>query len=206
MYGISQGHLLGSTYLALTPHIARGVLSVGGSGFSLIMMRSVNFGEFLTLIEQVVDDYVDHQKFVTMSQSTFDRVDSITYSPMVIGRLYPQSPPARYVLMHVGIGDPQLPNIASHLQARTLGLTHLTPAPRVIPALPAADGPLDSAMVEFDFNLPDPLPGTYAIPPAARNEVHEGVRVLEAAMDQIDAFLRPGGAIQNFCDGPCDPE
>ena len=33
-----------------------------------------------------------------------------------------------------------------------------------------------------------------------------GVRQLDAAQRQIDAFLRPDGRIEQFCDGPCDPE
>ena len=77
----------------------------------------------------------------------------------------------------------------------------------MIQALAAEEGPLSvSAVVEFDFGLPEPLPGTYAEPPAETNEVHEGLRRLDAAQEQIDQFLRPDGIIENFCDGACDPE
>ena len=40
-----------------------------------------------------------------------------------------------------------------------------------------------------------PAPGTNTAP-ERDNGVHEAVR-------RRDAFLRPDGTIQNFCDGPC---
>lgn len=206
-YGISQGHILGATYLSLSPHIDRGVLGVGGCAFPFMMFRSTNFVEYLTLIDLVMHDYLDQQLWVTMTQTTWDRMDPITYAPHLVGDLLPDGPNERTVLLQIGIGDPQVPNLASHIHGRAIGVTHLTPAPRTIPDLPAADGPLStSALVEFDFHVPEPIPGTVAIPPEEGNEVHEGVRRLDAAIQQIDAFLRPGGLIQNFCDGPCDPE
>jgi hypothetical protein len=108
--------------------------------------------------------------------------------------------------MQIGIGDAAVPNLASHLHARALGLSYLQPAPRVIAGLAMADAPFDgSAIVEFDFGV-DPLPGIEAIPPTSDNEVHEGVRRLEVAKEQLDRFLQPGGSIEHTCDGVCDPE
>ncbi len=40
-------------------------------------------------------------------------------------------------------------------------------------------------------------------PPSFDNGVHEAVRRLDAAQRQIDAFLRPDGTVQSFCNGAC---
>ncbi|MBN2494500.1 MAG: hypothetical protein JXR96_07925 [Deltaproteobacteria bacterium] len=205
-YGISQGHILGGTYAALTPHAERIALSVGGAGLSFIMFRARPFAAFLELIDIFFDDPLDIQKYTASTQLTFDRVDPITYAPHVLADTFPESPASRSVLMHVGIGDPAVPNLASHLHARALGLGLLQPAPREIAGLDPVSAPFDgSALVEFDFGI-DPLPGILATPPEQDNEVHEGVRELDAAVRQIDLFFRKDGQIEHCCDGICDPE
>lgn len=209
-YGISQGHILGGTYMALTPHVSRAVFSVGACSFPFMMMRSSNFSQFLGLIELAMPDYLDHQKFVALAPTMFERIDPIMYAPFVIGSPLEGGPAERFVLMQIGIGDAQVPNVASHVHARALGLAHLEPAPRSILALPTGEGPLSSALVEFDFNLEGVLPGTFAMPSsgnvADESPVHEGVRRLDAAIRQIDSFFHPDGEIVHTCDGPCDPE
>jgi hypothetical protein len=118
----------------------------------------------------------------------------------------PGSPNERRLLMQIGIGDAGVPNIASHLQARSLGLSLLQPAPREVPGIDTIDAPHDgSALVEFDFGT-DPLPGITATPAGTDSEAHEGVRRLPAAQEQVDRFLRPGGLIEHTCEGVCDPE
>ncbi|MFH2009831.1 MAG: hypothetical protein ABI333_24770 [bacterium] len=205
-YGISQGAILGATYASLSPHIEKYALSVGGCSLPFMMFRSSNFVQFLVVIEVAVEDYLDQQKLVGMLQNVFERQDPITYAPHVLNDLFPGSPAARQVLLQIGIADAQVPNMASHLCARSMGLSQLTPAYRTIPLVPDEAGPLSSALVEFDFHIPEPWPGLYAEPPADGNEAHEGVRRTAAGQDQIDAFFRPGGMIENFCDGNCDPE
>jgi hypothetical protein len=201
-YGISQGHILGGTYLALSPVIERGVLSVGGADLSLMLFRARPFLAFLALIATVVDDPLDQQTLGAIMQLTFDRIDPLSHAPLMSAEPLGA---AKQVLMQIGIGDAAVPNIASHLHARALGLTHLDPAPRAIVGLPTDPGPLPSGIVEFDFGI-DPLPGIEALPAPEDNEVHEGVRRLPAAKDQLDRFLRPGGMVEHTCDGACDPE
>lgn len=204
-YGISQGSILGGTYLALAPKIDRAALSVGGDCFPLMMFRAVPFKDFLSIITQRVSDPLALRKMVSLSSTVFDHFDPITYAPWVLKGRTSDDPSVRYVLSQTGIGDTEVPNVAEHLQARAIGLTHLLPAPRPIPALPEAEGPLDDAEVEFDFGIAKPLPGTYSEIAGSNNQVHEGVRRLPEAIAQIDAFLKPGGKITNTCSGPCDP-
>jgi hypothetical protein len=203
-YGISQGHILGGSYLALSPSIERGVLSVGGADLTLMLYRARPFLPFLALIMAKFPDPLDHQILTAMMQLSFDRVDPLTYAPMVFEEPL-DGAPDKQLLMQIGIGDAAVPNIGAHLHARALGLTLLEPAPRPLAGIEAAPAPLDSAIVEFDFGI-DPLPGAVALPADDDNEVHEGVRRLEAAKEQLDRFFSPGGLVEATCDGPCDPE
>ena len=204
-YGISQGGILGGTFMGLTPLIDKGILSVGGAVFSFMMFRARPFLPFLALLSAVTQDALDQQKITVMTQTAWDRIDPITYAPWVLESPLESGPATRQVLLQIGIGDDQVPNFASHLHARALGVPSLLPRPRDIPALEATEGPAPSAMVEFDFGI-DPLPGIDAVPPTQETEAHEGVRRLDAAKEQLDRFFQPGGVVENTCDGACDPE
>lgn len=205
-YGISQGSILGKTYVALSPHIDKAAFGVGGCSLPFMMFRSLNFTQFLVVIEMAVEDVLDQQKTVAMLHTIFDRKDPVTYVDHIIDNIFPGGPASRQMLEQIGIGDAQVPNLASHLCARIADLPLLSPAPRAIVGVTEAPGPLSSAMVEFDFHIPEPHPGVYAMPPSEGNEVHEGVRRTAAGQAQIDALFRPDGMVESFCDGPCDPE
>jgi len=205
-YGISLGGILGTTYMSLVPRIERGAVSVCGADFSLMMFRSRAFLVFLLVIASVMPDPLDQQKFAALMQSSLDRIDPLTYAPHVLKNPYPGAPANRFIAMQIGMGDPAIPNIASHLSARTMGLLHMQPAPRSIPMIETAMSPIQgSALTEFDFGI-NPLPGDVAMPPAQDNPVHEGVRRLGASKAQLDQFFQPNGSIVNTCDGACDPE
>jgi hypothetical protein len=135
------------------------------------------------------------QTYLAMLARGFDRIDPAAYAPLVKSK----------VLMQIGLGDAQVPNVASFLHARALGVKQILPTPRPIPLLDTTMGGDDGPALElFDFGI-DTSPS--AMPyPLAPNGVHEGVRVDTPALRQMDLFLRPGGIIQHTCDGPCDPE
>ncbi len=195
-YGNSNGHILGSTYVSLAPQIDRAVLGVGGIGYSFMMFRAQPFASFLGLFELFLPDRVQVQLFTSMSQSTLDRIDPVTYAPRMLEHTYPGSPEARRVLLQYGPGDHAVPYLATELQARTLGIPVLSPVSYPIAALDVAEGPVDgSALSQFDFGVPAPLPGTVAIPPTEETAVHEGVRRLPMAIDQLDTFLATGMAM-----------
>ena len=94
-----------------------------------------------------------------------------------------------------------VPNSASHLHARAMGLPLMQPNSRAIYGLETANAPISSsALVEFDFRNPE----TGEID--KDTNVHEATRRLPAAILQSDLFLRDDGVVENTCSGPCDPE
>lgn len=206
-YGISQGAIFGVPLMALTPTLDRAALSVGGGPYSLMMTRSASYADLFTLIAGALSGPVDIQKFIGLSQSTWDRVDPMTYAEHVLLNPYPKSPSQKQVLMQIGVGDHSVNNLASHINARAMGLKLLDPAPQPIYGLETAPPPALSALTVVDFKL-DSVPGIECRIPSEeeKNDVHEGVRRNEKIKMQLDAFFQPGGMIQNFCDGACDPE
>lgn len=204
-YGISQGHIFGSTFVPLSPHIDRAVFSVGGVSYSFMMSRSRNFAPFLSTIKRSLSSPVDIQKFIAMSQHPFDRVDPVMFTEHLIKSSLPNTPAERKILMQVGLGDAQVNNLTAYLQARASKIPLLEPSPVSVWDVPTVQAPASSAMVLVDFAI-DPLPGFYSKTPTDETPAHEGVRRQDALKEQLDQFLRPDGAIKHFCDGPCDPQ
>jgi hypothetical protein len=205
--GISQGHILGATYAAISPDIQKAVLTSGGANFSTLMFRARPFLGFLGIIASAVPDALDQQKFATLSQFVFDRIDPYTYSAFLLGNDLDGSRMNRQILMQMGVGDSEVPNLGSELHARAAGLQVLQPSPVATPPLMSiAEGSgAESAFALYDFQV-DPFPSVTPAPADVGNRVHNDLRGLTASMRQLDAFLRPGGRVEQFCDGLCDPE
>jgi hypothetical protein len=207
-YGISQGAIFGVTMLSLNPVLDRAVLGVGGGPYSLMMSRSASYEMLYGLLTTQLPTALSYMKFMSLSQSTWDRVDPVTYAPRLLQRPYPGSPANRHLLMQIGIGDHSVNNLASHVVARAVGVPLFDPSPTPIWGLPSVSAPADDALVLVDFKLaPDKIPGIYCRLPTAseKNGVHEGVRRHPKIKQQIDQFFQPTGQIQNTCAGPCVP-
>lgn len=206
-YGISQGAIFGVTLLSLSPTLDRAAFSVGGGPYSLMMTRSASYLPLFTLLDASMPGPLGNQKFIALSQETWDRVDPMTYSERVLLDPYSNSPAKRRILMQIGVGDHSVNNLASYINARAMGMPLLEPSSRAVYGLEAASAPADSALVIVDFKLASE-PGVDCRLPSEdeKNDVHEGVRRNEKIKMQLDAFFQPDGTIQHFCDGPCDPE
>lgn len=202
-YGISAGHIMGGTYVALSPHVDRAVFSSGGAGITFFLFRSLPFKALLFLVADRIDDALEQQKWTATFQTGVDPIDPITWARHVLRDPLPDGPSSRKVLMHGGLGDALVPNIATHLHARALGdVRLLTPSPRSVSGLAPVEAPWEgSALLEFDFGVE---PSTEAADfPSSDNPVHEAVRRTPESVQHVDAFLRPEGVITHPCDGVC---
>lgn len=209
--GISQGHVLGGVLSAHNADIERSILMVGGANFSAMMFRAVPFARFLAILDISLPDPLDQRKLHAHMQSHFDRFDPITFAPYVVGAPLPDtathaSPPngfeRRHVLELMGIGDSQVPNLGSALHAKDMGIPLLQPSP-VAPLIGARtrDFPARDGLVAYDLGI---SPDFYAVaePAPDENPVHEGLRRVPEAMDQMATFINEG-IIENYCDGAC---
>ena len=187
--------------MALATDSVRGVLGVGAANYSLLLERSLDFAPFQAVLEVSYPDRLDRQLLVGLIQQLWDRGEPQGYLPHVVADPLPGTP-AKKILMQIGLYDSQVSNIATTIEARSFGIPNLAPTILPLFGVPEMEAPFDgSAFVPYDVNaVVSPLTNT---PPAGENGVHEAVRRLDAARRQIDAFLRPDGRVENFCDGPC---
>lgn len=203
-FGASQGHILGGTLAALDPDFSRVVLNVGGGGFTHMMPRSLNFGPFALLLAATFPDPLLVQSFIAMFQRPLDRIDPVTYAPMVIASPLPGSAADRRVLFQTGLGDAQVPNAGSFLHARAMGLGQTMPTKLEVFGIGAFGAPATSGMTIFDYGID--TKGYALAQPLEPNPVHGSVRLNPKALAQMEAFVKPNGVVIHPCDGPCDPE
>ncbi len=208
-YGNSQGGIMGGVVAGVAVDIERFALGVGGMSYPLLIKRSGDWRTFDALMSSGYRDPFIRNLLLSTSSNLWDVAEPATYAPHLIHDPLPNTP-AKHILLQIGIGDSQVPNVGSALEARTIGMPYVTPSPwdpwglDSTTAPPADGSTLDSALVIYHIPGADMLPaGTRD--PSADSPAHEGVRRSTAAMDQIDAFWHPDGQITQTCDGICDP-
>jgi hypothetical protein len=203
--GDSQGGIFGTTYMALSTDVKRGLLGEPGLPYNLLLNRSTDFGPFFVILLGAFRSAMDIQLAMGLVQMHWDRTEPNGYVPYIVDDLLPNTP-EHQVLLHVAIGDYQVTPLGAHIIARSTKAKSLKPVNRSIWGVEEADGPfMGSGIVEFEFGLP-PSPTTNT-PPVGdpEDDPHDSVRVLDVAHDQTNTFLRTG-VIEQYCMGACDPE
>ncbi|AKF06279.1 hypothetical protein [Sandaracinus amylolyticus] len=216
-YGNSQGGIFGLSLAGIAVDVDRFVVGVGGMTYSIMIPRSSNWVTYGSIMELGYRDPLQRSMLMVMAQSLFDLAEPATYAPHVLSDPLPcaddvcasGATPLKHVLSQIGRDDAQVPNVAAHIAARTMGIGYASPAPYEpwnMEALTADMGASlgTDAMVVFDIPEVPVLPlGTRN--PGGDNPAHSGVRESPAAVEQIDLFLRPDGTVVQTCDGVCDP-
>ncbi len=200
--GDSQGGIFGTTYMGLSTDVTRGLVSVPGMPYSMLLDRSSDFGVFFLLLKGAYRTGRNIQMIEGLLQMLWDRTEPSGYAPYIRENMLPGTP-AHELLIHVAIGDHQVTPLGAHIIARAVGAKNLAPVNRKVFGVEEATGPLTgAAMVEYEFGLP-PAPKTNT-PPQGGEDPHGAVRGFDASYDQSDEFFRTG-IIKAHCDGPCDP-
>ncbi len=211
-YGISQGHILGTTFFAWDPHLTRGVFHVGGAGWGMLFERSTNWVTFNLGLSGAYDDPLDRVVMQQMMQMAFDYTEPAHVSALALRGGLPGTPAKQY-LLQMSVGDAQVTNLASQLQARTMGLPLLAPALDVPFGLEETEGPLASGFVMFTEE-PTPLPPVTNMLNGEGNSAHGDLRRRQAVVDQIGTFLATGEIVHtcgtdtacNCAQGACGPQ
>jgi hypothetical protein len=197
-YGNSQGAIMGSAYMGLSPDIERGVLGVGGGPYSLLLPRSHDFDPFFLVFKE---KYLDHREIslfvVGLTQQLWDPVEPGGW----MWDINRDRPDPKQVLMQVAVNDNQVTTLGAHYQARALSARTIAPQSRPVWGVEESEGPWEgSALVEFLYtNLPDePFE---ALPPDGPDP-HECPRREPEGQLQVREFLETG-VVRHTCDGPC---
>ncbi len=203
-YGNSLGAILGGALAGVATDADHFALGVGAGSWTFLITRSDAWRSFGSLIATGYPDALERSLMILMTASLWDPIDAASFAPHLLADPLAGTP-AKHVMMQIGIGDVSVSNDASHYQARTAGMPLLVPSVAEPWGLDQTPGPADSALTIYQLPGVEPLPpGTHD--PGGDTPTHNGVRQLDSAQMQLDAFLHPDGQVVQVCDGPCDPD
>lgn len=199
-YGNSQGGILGGAYMALSPHIERGVLGVGGAPYHLLLTRSKDFDPFFRIFRIKFDDDRDIALIMAVMQQLWDPAEAGGWLNSMNRDVQPGMP-NKQVLLQVGVHDSQVTTLGAHIMARAYGAALVDPAVRAPWGIEVKEpGFTGSALVEFAYTDVPEEPFAN-IPPDGDFDTHECPRREPAGQRQIVDFLEQG-VVNHYCDGP----
>lgn len=191
-YGISLGSIEGAVVLANQDVVEHAVLHVGGGAWSTMLERSSNWPVFESQVRETVPDPHDRQLLYAASQLWWDPADPAAWVERLTGRP---------LLWQEAIGDDQVPNLATELLIRSLGVPLAEPSVTVPFGLPTTPFPLEGpALVQFDPEVGLPPEENR---PAPDTDAHELPRRWEGTVAQTVEFLATGLANHHCGDQAC---
>ena len=154
-YGNSQGGIAGGALTAVEPDVTRSVLYVPGMNYSTLLTRSVDFSDYALILYPSYPNESVRPLLLSQIQMEWDRGEPDGYANHMTSNPLPGTP-AHHVLIDMSYGDHQVTNVATEVEARTIG------APLRRPALDPGRPP--SAYTNFFPQLPTlgPLSGPAA--------------------------------------------
>ncbi|MCG3173871.1 MAG: hypothetical protein GMKNLPBB_02078 [Myxococcota bacterium] len=205
-YGNSQGGIMGAVYMAASKDIKRGGLGVGGSGYSFMLTRSVDFTPFFGIMKSQYPTITEQLLLISMIQMLWQRAESAGYDRSIAANPLTPDTPVKQVLVHMGVDDSEVTNLSTYQFCRAAGCVHMQPANFEIFGLEKKAAPFEApaALVEYRFPDAEPAPKNNTAP-AKNNGAHGRTRTREASKKQLVEFLETG-RVTNHCDGACDPE
>ncbi len=226
-YGNSQGGIAGGALTAVEPDITRTVLYVPGMNYSTLLTRSVDFSDYASILYPSYPNESERPLLLAMIQLMWDRGEPDGYANHMTSNPLPNTP-AHHVLIEMAYGDHQVSNVATAVEARTIGapLRYPTLDPGRtpgfvdffpdIPQLGSLPGPAENGNGFFVWDIgpkraggtlgTDPSPITNTAPDDSFGvDPHDTViRQTPEVRAQIATFLDLNGTITDPCGAnPC---
>jgi hypothetical protein len=206
--GNSQGGIMGGSLTALAPDFNRAVLGVPGMNYSTLLRRSVDFDQYAVVLYQNYPNELERPLILSLIQMLWDRGEADGYAHhMTTDPL--ANTPAHTVLLHEAFGDHQVANVATEVEARTIGASIRTPT--LDPGRSSDVNPYYGIprITSFPFNgsgyvvwdSGSPTPPTTETPPRDGADPHSHPRNTAIARLQKNNFLRINGTLLDTC-GP----
>jgi hypothetical protein len=219
--GNSQGGILGGALTALAPDYDRAVLGVPGMNYSTLLTRSVDFDPFSAVLYPSYPDELQRPLDLSLTQMLWDRGEADGYAEHLVRNPYPNTP-RHSVLLLESFGDHQVTNVATEVEARTIGASVRTPtldpgrsadvAPFFgIPTIGSFPFSGRAALEVWDIGplrangtLGTPTPPTTNTPNRLGRDPHGALGGEPLARTQVSQFLRIGGNLIDVCGAhPC---
>lgn len=205
--GDSQGGIMGTSYMALSTDVTRGLVGEPGMPYNLLLNRSQDWPAFGFILGGSYTNGLDVQLVLGLIQMLWDRAEPNGYAPYMTENLLPNTP-AHHILMHDARGDHQVTTLSAAIIARAVGAKLLSNREgkvlRPVYGLETVAPPVQdqNILVEYDFPALAPEP-EHNVPARDGFDPHDCVRVLTPSFQQSDRFFRTG-TIDWFCSGICD--
>ncbi|MCB9570707.1 MAG: hypothetical protein H6709_01310 [Kofleriaceae bacterium] len=199
-YGLSQGGIFGTPVIALDPVIERGVVGVAAGNYSMMLERSTDWPTYRTILLGAYPDTLDLVLMINLMQMRWDKTEGSGFAARALSGEGLGTGPNQ-IMLHMGRGDDEVPNIATHWLVRSMGMPLLTPSTETPWGIPTSDGPIaGSGMVVWDGGAPET---PVANIPAPETGAHYVTRQQPASWREIAEFFDTG-EIVNECDGACE--
>ncbi|HUC32839.1 MAG TPA: hypothetical protein VMS14_05510, partial [Ilumatobacteraceae bacterium] len=206
--GNSQGGIFGGTVMGISQDITRGVLGVPGMNYSNLLTRSSDFPTYAAILYPQYPNELQRPLLLALIQQLWDRTDPNGYARHITNNNLPGTPP-HYVMLHEAFGDHQVSNLATQIEARTIGASVHTPTSNPgrtyevtpyygIPAIPSYPF-LGSAIIPYDSGAD--VPPTTNTAPTTSFDPHSDPRRSVIARQQKSDFLQTGGFVTDVCGG-----
>ena len=118
--GASQGGIMGGPLTAISPDFIQSALVVGAMNYSTLLTRSSNWPIYEVIMNSSYDQELIRPLLFGLIQMLWDRGEPNGYSHVMTDDPPPNTPPHN-VTMQIALGDHQVSNFASDVQARTIG-------------------------------------------------------------------------------------
>ncbi len=202
-HGNSQGGTIGNIVVANSIDVKRAVFGVPGTAFSFLVHRANQWQLIASALAGRYPGTRDMSAIMGLVQIAFDRFEPSYYAAHMSQNPFPGAP-AHEVLLQAALGDAQVNNDVSQLNARIIGAKLVEPALRPVWGLESKAAPfaMGNGYVEFDFGVA--LDQTGNRPEATDTDTHGLPRKSKQAQAQSWAFFETG-TITHTCEGACDP-
>ncbi len=201
-YGLSQGAIFGTPFMAWEPTVTRAVLGVGAANYSMLLDRSADWPNYRIIVNGAYPDALDDTLIISLMQMRWDKTEGSGIANTVLAGT-PTGVPPKQILAQIALSDEQVPNIGSYWEARTMNIPVLEPTPTTPWGLTVQPSPLasGSALVIMDGGAP-PAPTTNIPAPSQDPSMHDLTRIQPATRRQMKQFYATG-QIVNECAGAC---
>ncbi len=207
-HGNSQGGIFGGSLAGLSTDIRHFALGVGAVSYALFMPRSVDWKAYEAILKAWYPDKIDRSLILAMLGQTWERSDPAVFAAHALTDVLPGTPTGKQILMQTGRWDAQVANVGADIAARNFGIPIHTPDLYGVYGLETFTEVSDSGYVVYDTgasSVPDDFSYAASEPEDSviSSSVHETVRRDPRVQQQLDAFMRPDGRVQDFCTGLC---
>jgi hypothetical protein len=112
--------------MAIAQDITRGVLGVPGINYSNLLTRSSDFPAYAGFLYPAYPNELTRQLLLSLIQQLWDRTDPNGLARYITNNNLPGTP-QHFVMLHEAFGDHQVSNLATQIEARTIGASVHSP-------------------------------------------------------------------------------